>query len=142
MRFLPAALLSSVAVAAAMPAFAQPAKLDPRTAVYELRTYYAAPGKLEALNARFRQHTLKMFEKHGMTNVAYWSDLDAPNGRVIYVLAYPSREARDAAWKAFGTDPQWRAIASASEANGKLVEKVESVFMKMTDYSPPLPLGH
>ncbi|RAK57648.1 NIPSNAP family protein [Phenylobacterium deserti] len=141
MRFLPASLFASVAVAMAAPAFAQPAKLDPQTAVYELRTYYAAPGKLEALNTRFRQHTLKMFEKHGMTNVAYWSDLDAPNGRVIYVLAYPSREARDASWKAFGSDPEWRAIASASEANGKLVDKVESVFMKMTDYSPPLPLG-
>lgn len=111
-------------------------KLDPRTAVYELRTYYAAPGKLEALNARFRQHTMKLFERHGMTNVAYWNDMDAPNGRVIYILAYPSREAREADWKAFSQDPEWRKVAAASEVNGKLVEKVESVFMNMTDYSP------
>lgn len=127
---------------ATRPAWAQvPAKLDPRTAVYELRTYYVAPGKLEALNSRFRQHTLKLFERHGMTNVAYWNDMDAPNGRVIYILAYPSREAREADWKAFSEDPEWREVAAASEANGKLVEKVDSVFMRMTDYSPALKTG-
>ncbi|WP_082474711.1 NIPSNAP family protein [Sphingomonas sp. Leaf343] len=116
---------------------------DPRTAIYELRTYYPAPGKLAALNARFREHTLALFARHGMTNVAYWNEApspEAPDGRVIYVLAYPDRAARDAAWKAFGSDPEWRAIAAASEANGKLVAKVDSVFMTMTDYSPPLSL--
>lgn len=132
------------AAALATPALAQSAKLDPKSAVYELRIYYAAPGKLEALNTRFREHTLKIFEKHGMTNVAYWSELpngDFPNGRVVYILAYPSREARDASWKAFGSDPEWRAVASASEVNGKLVEKVDSIFMKTTDYSPPVHIG-
>lgn len=137
-------LCASAALAlalAATPTWAQaPVKLDPRTAVYELRTYYVAPGKLEALNARFREHTLKLFERHGMTNVAYWNDMDAPNGRVIYILAYPSREAREADWKAFAEDPEWRAVAAASEAHGKLVEKVDSVFMSMTDYSPALKL--
>ncbi|MGK6321130.1 NIPSNAP family protein [Sphingomonas sp. DT-204] len=142
MRF---ALFACLALAAtAMPAFAQPAPLDPRVAVYELRIYYPAPGKLAALNARFRDHTLKLFEKHGMRNVAYWNELptkEAPGGRVIYVLAYPSREARDEDWKAFGEDPEWRAVVARSEAGGKLVTKVDSVFMAMTDYSPPITLS-
>jgi hypothetical protein len=134
------AFLSGLVLAVtAPPAVAQLAAPDPQTAVYELRIYYPAPGKLAALNARFRDHTLKLFEKHGMRNVAYWNEQptkEAPEGRVIYVLAYPSREARDADWKAFGADPEWRAVVAASEANGKLVTKVDSVFMTMTDYSP------
>lgn len=138
------ALFACLALATtATPAFAQSAALDPQTAVYELRIYYPAPGKLEALNARFRNHTLELFEKHGMRNVAYWNEQptkDAPEGRVIYVLAYPSREAREADWKAFVTDPAWRAVVAASEANGKLVAKVDSVFMTMADYSPPIAL--
>ena len=139
MRF---ALLACLAlVATSMPAVAQRAALDPQKAVYELRIYYPAPGKLAALNARFRAHTLKLFEKHGMRNVAYWNEQptsEAPEGRVIYVLAYPDRAARDADWKAFGEDPEWRAVVAASEAGGKLVAKVDSVFMAMTDYSPPI----
>jgi len=138
------ALFACLALAPiATPAFAQSAALDPQTAVYELRIYYPAPGKLKGLNARFREHTLKLFEKHGMRNVAYWNEQptkDAPEGRVIYVLAYPSREAREAAWKAFVTDPAWHAVVAKSEANGKLVAKVDSVFMTMADYSPPITL--
>jgi hypothetical protein len=116
-------------------------RLDPRTAVYELRTYTPAPGKAAALNARFRGHTLKLFAKHGMTNVVYWNELptpEIPEGRLVYVLAYPSRAVRDADWKAFGADPAWRAVVAASEANGRLVAKVDSVFMTMADYSPPI----
>lgn len=125
------------------PALAQDAALDPRTAVYELRIYYPAPGKLAALNTRFREHTLKFFAKHGMRNVAYWNDLptaEAAEGRVVYILAFPSRAARDEAWKAFGSDPAWKEVQAASEANGKLVTKVDSIFMTMTDYSPPVTL--
>ena len=120
---------------------AEPAKLDPKTAIYELRTYYPAPGKAAALNARFREHTLGLFAKHGMTNVAYWNEVPtdaAPEGRVVYVLAYPSRAARDADWAAFGKDPEWQKVVAASEAAGKLVTKVDSVFMTATDYSPPI----
>lgn len=139
------ALFACVALATtATPAFAQRAALDPQAAIYELRIYYPAPGKLAALNARFRDHTLKLFEKHGMRNVAYWNEpptKDAPEGRVIYVLAYPSREARDEDWKAFVEDPEWRAVVATSEAGGKLVAKVDSVFMTMTDYSPPITLS-
>jgi hypothetical protein len=136
------ALFACLALTAiATPALAQNVPLDPKTAVYELRIYTPAPGKLAALNARFRDHTLKLFEKHGMRNVAYWNEQptrEAPEGRVIYVLAYPSREARDADWKAFGADPEWRAVVASSEAGGKLVAKVDSVFMTMADYSPRL----
>jgi len=131
-------------VATAAPAFAQSAPLDPQKAIYELRIYYPAPGKLAALNARFREHTLKLFEKHGMHNVAYWNEQPteaAPEGRVVYVLAYPSRAARDADWQAFGADPAWRKVVAESEAGGKLVLKVDSVFMTMADYSPRLRLS-
>ncbi len=117
--------------------------LDSRTAIYELRIYYPAPGKLRALNARFRDHTLTIFKKHGMTSVAYWNELataDTPDGRVVYILAYPSLAARNADWQAFHDDPEWQKVATASEINGKLVEKVDSVFMNMTDYSPLLKL--
>jgi hypothetical protein len=111
--------------------------------VYELRIYYPAPGKLAALNARFREHTLKLFAKHGMHNVAYWNEQptkESPEGRIVYVLAYPSRQAREESWKSFGSDPQWRAVASTSEADGKLVTKVDSVFMTLADYSPRFPI--
>jgi hypothetical protein len=125
----------------AVPAAAEDVELNSRTATYELRTYYPAPGKAAALNARFRDHTLRFFEKHGMSNVAYWSEqgtAEAPEGRLIYVLAYPSRAAREASWTAFRADPEWRAAVAESEVNGRLTTKVESVFMTMADYSPPL----
>lgn len=141
MRFASLACLALVTIVS--PASAQRAALDPQNAVYELRIYTPAPGKLAALNARFRGHTLKLFEKHGMRNVAYWNEQptrEAPEGRVVYVLAYPSRAARDADWKAFGEDPEWREVVATSEAGGKLVAKVDSVFMTMTDYSPKLAL--
>lgn len=105
---------------------------------YEMRTYYAAPGKLDDLNARFRNNTTRIFSKHGMQNIGYWLPTENPESKLIYILAYPSRQARDASWKAFGADPEWQAVAKASEVNGKLVTKVESVFMQETDYSPAL----
>ena len=130
-------------LATVMPAAAQEAALDPRAALYELRVYHAAPGKLDALNARFREHTLELFEKHGMRNVAYWIEQpseQSPDGKVIYVLAFPSREARDASWRSFVADPDWQAVAAASEVGGKLVAKVDTTFMSLADYSPPIAL--
>jgi hypothetical protein len=105
---------------------------------FEMRTYYAAEGKLDALNARFRDHTNKLFVKHGMTLVGYWTPTDGPEAKntLVYILAYPSREAREASWKAFAADPDWKAAKDASEKNGKLVDKVESKFLAPTDYSP------
>lgn len=108
------------------------------TPVYELRTYYAAPGKLDDLHARFRDHTIKIFEKHGMTNIGYWVPLENPDRKLIYLLAYPSRDAAKRSWKEFGADPEWQAAQKASEQNGRLVSKVDSVYLKPTDYSPPV----
>jgi len=139
MRLILPALLALLPLAA--PAAAQTTPASAPQPVYELRIYYPAPGKAEALNARFRNHTLKLFARHGMRNVAYWNELprpDAPEGRVVYILAYPSREAREADWKAFGADPEWQKVVAESEANGKIVTKVESIFMTMADYSPAL----
>src|SRR5437773_5029037 len=110
------------------------------TAVYELRIYHTYEGKLEALLTRFRDHTIKIFEKHGMKNVAYWTPTDDPlKGKtLIYVIAHASREAAVENWKAFVEDPEWLSVQSKSEANGKLVEKVDSTFMVPTDFSPAL----
>jgi hypothetical protein len=87
---------------------------------------------------RFREHTTKIFEKHGMKNVAYWTPLDEPakSTTLIYVLAHPSREAAAANWKAFQDDPEWKTVRDKSEENGKIVEKVDSTFMALTDFSP------
>jgi NIPSNAP len=106
--------------------------------VFELRTYTANEGKLEALHARFRNHTTKLFERHGMTNVGYWSPKDAPlsQSSLVYILAYPSREAANKSWEEFRNDPEWKKVKQESEANGELVKKVDSVYMDPTDYSP------
>lgn len=108
------------------------------TRCFEMRTYYANPGKLDDLLARFRNHTVKLFEKHGMQNIGYWVPVDNQENKLVYMLAYPSRAERDARWKAFSEDPDWKAARTASEANGKLVAKAESVFLGATDYSPAI----
>jgi len=106
------------------------------TRLYELRTYHAEPGKLDALLTRFRDHTCKLFEKHGMTNVGYWVPVDNKDNLLIYVLSYPDRPARDAAWKGFGSDPDWKKAAAASEVDGKLVGKIDELFLSQTAFSP------
>jgi hypothetical protein len=108
------------------------------TAVYELRIYHAAPGKLADLLARFRDHTVKLFERHGIHSVAYWTPVDDPqkNDTLVYILRHPSREAATANWKSFQDDPEWKSVRDKSEANGKIVEKVDSTFMALTDFSP------
>jgi hypothetical protein len=106
--------------------------------VYELRTYTANDGKLDALHARFRNHTLKLFEKHGMKNVAYWRPTDDPlkSNTLIYVLRHASREAADKSWAAFRKDPDWLKARGESEKDGALVKGVVAVFMDAADYSP------
>jgi len=106
--------------------------------VFELRTYYAAPGKMTVLHERFRNHTNKLFEKHGMTIIGFWVPLDAKETqrRLVYMLAFPSKEAAAKSWEGFRNDPQWKEAREASEVNGKLVERVESVYLRATDYSP------
>lgn len=106
--------------------------------VFEIRTYTTHPGRLEALNRRFREHTTRLFEKHGMTNVGYWIPQDSAlsHNTLVYVLAYPSRDAARQSWRAFASDPEWKRVQAQSEADGKIVSRVESVFMDPTDYSP------
>jgi hypothetical protein len=108
--------------------------------VYELRVYHAAAGKLSELLARFRDHTDKLFARHGMKSVAYWTPVDEPekSNTLIYILRHPSREAAAANWKSFQDDPEWKSVKEKSEANGKLTEKIDSTFLAMTDFSPPL----
>jgi len=103
--------------------------------ILELRTYHAAPDKLDKLLSRFRDHTCKLFAKHGMTNVGYWVPVENPDNLLIYLMAYPDKQARDASWKAFMADPEWKKAASESEVDGKLVAKVDEVFMTPTDFS-------
>jgi hypothetical protein len=112
-------------------------KVDNR--IFELRTYTAAQGKLDALNARFRDHTNKLFQKHGMTIIGFWTPSKQKEGeeKLIYILAYPSKEAADKSWKAFRDDPEWKEVVKESEKNGRLLAKPpESVYMTPTDYSP------
>ena len=106
--------------------------------VFELRTYTAPEGKLGDLHARFRNHTLRIFQKHGMQNVMYFAPTDDPLAKntLIYVIAHKDRAAAKASWEAFRTDPEWQKVAADSQVNGRIVEKVESVFMTATDYSP------
>jgi len=113
---------------------------SPSTMVYELRIYHTFEGKLDDLLARFRDHTMKLFEKHGIKNIAYWTPTDDPlKGKtLVYILSHPSREAATANWDAFRNDPEWVSVRNKSEANGKIVEKVDSTFMTMTDFSPKI----
>jgi len=106
--------------------------------VYELRTYTAPDGKLEELHARFKNHTMRIFKKHNMTSVAYFRPEDSPlkENTLIYLISHPSREAAKENWAAFQKDPEWQKVAQESQVNGKIVAKVESVFLDPTDYSP------
>lgn len=106
--------------------------------LYEMRTYYANPGKLDALHARFRDHTVKLFEKHGMTNVGYWVPQDNADSVLIYILSYADEAARDAAWKGFLNDEDWKAAFAESTKDGRLVKKIDSVYLQATDYSPAI----
>ena len=107
------------------------------TRVFELRTYTAAPGKLDELHRRFREHTLEFFEQHGMENIGYWTPQAAPasTNTIVYLLAHESKAAAEKSWAAFSADPEWQKVKRDSEADGPLVTKVESVFLNPTDYS-------
>jgi len=109
--------------------------------VAELRIYTATPGNLDKLLARFRDHTLGLFEKHGMQNLGYAVPLDATDGagdKLIYLIAHKSRAAAKESWKNFGADPEWKDVSAKSQVAGKIVGKVESVFLQLTDFSPKI----
>ncbi len=114
------------------------AKETDETRIFELRTYTTNPGKLPALHARFRDHTMKLFEKHGMKNVGYWTPTDEKlaDNTLIYIVSHASPEAAKKSWEGFINDPEWKEAYAASIADGKLVKKVESVYMTPTDFSP------
>lgn len=107
------------------------------TRAFELRTYIAEDGKLEDLHRRFREHTVALFEKHGMDVIGFWTPTDGEGAAttLVYLLAYPSAEARTKSWKAFIDDPVWKKVYADSHKNGKLVKKVESTMLAPTDYS-------
>ena len=125
-----AAMVLSLALATTTPAVAT-------DRAFELRIYTAAEGKLEALHRRFRDHTIGLFEKHGMTVVGFWTPKEeGADNTLVYLLAYPSHEARSEAWKAFIDDPEWKRVYAESQKDGRLVAKVESKMLAPTDYSP------
>ena len=105
--------------------------------IFEMRTYTALPGRLDALNARFRNHTTRIFEKHGMTNIGYWTPQEAPlaENTLVYILAHDSRDAGQASWDAFRADPEWAQVAEESQRDGRIVESVDVLWLEATDYS-------
>lgn len=117
--------------------YTQPAEPDAKPRLFEIRTYTTEPGRLAALHARFRDHTTKLFEKHGMTNIGYWTPVDEPRSQdtLIYVLAHDTADAAKKSWDGFRNDRDWQKARAASEADGPIVKKVESVFVNPTDYS-------
>ncbi len=126
--------LLATMLASSLPAFAA----EPDTRCFEMRTYFAAPDKLDALLARFRDHTVALFEKHGIANIGYWVPIENADNKLVYVIATPSREEHAKRWKEFGADPDWQTARKASEENGKMLTKVESVFLNATDFSPAI----
>jgi hypothetical protein len=115
-----------------------PAQAQAGAKVFELRTYTAPDGKLPLLQKRFRDHTMRIFEKHGMKNVGYWVPQDAParDNTLIYVISHASRDAAKVSWANFAADPEWKKVSAESQVDGPIVSKVVSVFMDATDYSP------
>ncbi len=138
-RALTTGLLLAALAAPALAADDKGRSASSERRVYELRTYTTNPGKLDTLNTRFRDHTCRLFKKHGMEIVGFWTPQDEKEGKankLVYLLAFPSREAAAASWKAFRDDPEWKEIVKESEKGGKINQKVESVFLDPTDYSP------
>ncbi len=135
--FATLAALAAVCLVPVLASGRQEAKAG-KDRVFELRTYYTLEGRLPALNKRFREHTCDLFKKHGIELIGFWTPADSKDGRedkLVYLLAYPSREAADASWKGFREDPVWLKAQKASEEDGKIVKKVESVYLNPTDYS-------
>jgi NIPSNAP len=104
------------------------------TRVFELRTYTTPEGKLDQLNARFRDHTRRIFDRHDMTSIGYWTPIDTPN-TLVYILAHPSMDEAKKHWDAFRADPEWQKVKAATEAQGLTGIKVESRYLRPTDYS-------
>jgi NIPSNAP protein len=102
--------------------------------VYELRTYTASPGKMPELQKRFRDHTIRIFEKHGIKSIGYWVPEKQPD-TLIYLVVHKSRKDANKNWAGFATDPEWQHVYRESQKNGSLTTKVERVYMSPTDFS-------
>ena len=105
------------------------------TQIYELRTYVAEPGRMDVLLARFRNHTVELFARHGMTSIGYWVDAERPD-TLVYLLVHADRPSATAAWEAFRADPEWVMVKSESEKDGAVVRSVTSSFLEPTGFSP------
>ena len=128
---------ASIALSLALLALAPATGAADAARVFELRTYTAAEGRMEALNTRFREHTVDLFRKHGMEVIGFWTPTDAAGANtLVYLMAYPSVEAREKSWKAFVDDPEWKKVYAESQKDGSLTTKVESKILTPTDYSP------
>jgi len=105
--------------------------------IFELRLYHTYPGRLTALESRFRDHTISIFNKHHITSIGYWVPQDSPQkeSTLVYIISHPSRDAAKKNWAEFVADPEWQQVAKASEADGKIVEKIDSTYMDATDFS-------
>ena len=130
-----ALVIVSLVVGSTLPPLAGDESTETPVTVYELRTYTTAEGRLPDLNKRFREHTMRLFEKHGMKNIGYWVPVDKGD-TLVYLISHRSREHAKRSWDAFREDPQWKEVSAASRKNGRIVTKVESQYLRATDYSP------
>jgi hypothetical protein len=114
------------------------ADLQAANRVFELRTYTAPEGKLGALHTRFRDHTMRIFQRHGMTNVGYWTPQDTTlnENTLVYLLSHPSRAAADQAWRDFSADSEWQRVSEESQRDGRIVSQVVRMYLDPTDFSP------
>ena len=136
-RYISSALLLAVGFACGLLTEKTPVNAQAANRVFEMRTYTAPEGKLGELQARFRNHTIRIFNKHNMTSIGYWVPQDSPahDNTIVYLLAHKSRDEAKKSWAAFAADPEWQKVNTESQINGKIVAKVESVFLDPTDFS-------
>jgi hypothetical protein len=104
--------------------------------LFELRTYTANEGKLDHLIARFENYTLAFFESHGIKVEGFWIPLENPEQKLIYLLSYPSLDAREKSWENFQNDPKWIQARDESNSNGDILARKESVYLQPTHFSP------
>jgi hypothetical protein len=130
-------MLSKLMAVFALAAASLVAQAPSATRVFELRTYHCFDGRLDALKARFRDHTIEIFKRHGIESIGYWTpqDPELAKNTLVYLIAHPSRDAAKANWAAFISDPEWKKVSADSEKDGKIVQKVDSLFLDPTDFS-------
>ena len=136
LRLTLAALVVAGAGAALLVSTGQTGEKKVENRVFEMRIYYANPGKMDDLHARFKNHTNKLLEKHGMQLIGFWTDEKEPQRKLYWIVAHKSKDAAKESWKSFQNDADWKAAKAKSEEKGALVERFESIYLNPTDYSP------